>query len=132
MRIEFEKLGPTNIFIDINNNFYITICDIIGNTYKVEKNDVISIEFIEKSMPITLLGVATTNYKSSLNIKFKSKDKEILAAYTDNSKDFVENAYLKVKEWFDNTNNELYSEKEIENKEDEGGLFKKLRVKLFK
>ncbi|MGL5379426.1 hypothetical protein, partial [Clostridium sp.] len=85
MRIEFEKLGPTNIFIDINNNFYITICDIIGNTYKVEKKDVISIEFIEKSMPITLLGVATTNYKSSLNIKFKSKDKEILAAYTDKS-----------------------------------------------
>lgn len=132
MRIEFEKLGPSDIFIDINNNFYITICDIIGNTYKVEKKDIISIDFIEKSMPITLLGVATTNFKSSLNIKFKSKDKEVLASYTNNSKEFVENAYLKVMEWFNNTNNELYKVKEIEKSvKEENSLLKKIK-KIFK
>ena len=101
MRINFKNVGPNKIYIDITNKGHIVVCDILANVYKVKREDITDIKFIPNNIPVTILGLPTSHFKSSLNISFKEKEAVKVAMYTDVDKDFVESSYKEVLKWID-------------------------------
>lgn len=101
MRIKFKNVGPNKIYIDISNNDYIVVCDILGTSYKVTRENITDVKFIPNNIPVTILGLPTSHFKSSLNISFNHKNLSKVAMYSEVDKEYLENAYNEVKKWID-------------------------------
>lgn len=101
MRINFKNVGPNKMYIDTNNKEYIVVCDILANVYKVTRENIIDVKFIPNNIPVTILGLPTSHFKSSLNITFKENEVGKAAMYSDVDKDFVESSYKEVLKWID-------------------------------
>ncbi|MEG2291247.1 MAG: hypothetical protein RSC24_14830 [Clostridium sp.] len=99
MRIKFKNVGPNKMYIDLSNNEYMVVCDILGASYKVTRDNITDVKFIPNSTPVTILGLPTAHFKSSLNISFKHKDVSKVAMYNEVDKEYLENAYNEVVKW---------------------------------
>lgn len=101
MRINFKNVGPNKMYIDTTNNEHIIVCDILANVYKVKRENITDVKFIPNNIPVTMLGLPTSYFKSSLNISFKEKEVAKVAMYSDVDKDFVESSYKEVLNWIE-------------------------------
>ncbi|ATD55555.1 hypothetical protein [Clostridium chauvoei] len=102
MRIDFRNVGKSKIYINTDNKEYIEVCDILGNVYKVKRENIIDVNFIPDNVAITIMGLPTSRFKSTLKINFKDnkgKGEEKLVIYSDASKLLVENAYKEIMNW---------------------------------
>ncbi len=102
MRIDFRNVGKSKIYISTDNKEYIEVCDILGNVYKVNRENITEVSFIPDNVAITIMGLPTSRFKSTLKISFKDiegKGEEKLVIYNDASKLLIEDAYKEVKAW---------------------------------